>query len=338
MLEVNNNYISVDIYDILLHLRSVLNSMGIDLLRDIKDGDDNIMITCPNHKNGQERKPSCGIKKINKGNTKEGTVHCFTCGYTCSFEEFVSNCFGYDDKGYFGSKWLLENFYSIGVENRQDYLDFSDECNDIQYVDDEELKKYRFYHPYMYQRGLTDEIINKYDIGYDSSNGGSITFPVCDDYGRCLFIGRRMINYKYFNYPKNVDKPLYGLHLIPSDCNELIICESVFNALTCIKYGKYAVALLGTGNKNQFDKLNKLRCKHLILGLDPDEAGLKGSIRLLKAVKNKYITRFNNIPIGKDINDLNEFEFNSLNQELANLSDLENELEIIKKNKLSFIK
>ena len=334
MLQINDNYISVGIYDILLHLRGTLNSMGIDLLRDIKDGDDNVMVTCPNHKDGQERKPSCGIRKFDREGAKEGTVHCFTCGYACSFQEFVSNCFGYDDKGEFGSKWLLETFYSIGIENRQDYLDFSDNesNNKINYISEEELAKYRFYHPYMYQRKLTDDIINKYDIGYDPENGGSITFPVCDEFGRCLFIGRRMINYHYFNYPKNVDKPLYGLHLVPDDCNDLIVCESVFNALTCVRYGKNAIALLGTGTKNQYDMLSKLKCRHLILGLDPDEAGLKGSIRLLKSVKNKYITRYNNLPVGKDINDLNEDEFNSLQEEFADIVELENNLDLLKKS------
>ena len=78
--------------------------------------------------------------------------------------------------------------------------------------------------------------------------------------------------------------------------------------------------------------LSKLKCRHLILGLDPDEAGLKGSIRLLKSVKNKYITRYNNIPVGKDINDLNEDEFNSLQEEFADIVELENNLDLLKKS------
>ena len=38
------------------------------------------------------------------------------------------------------------------------------------YITEEQLDKYRYTHPYLYKRGLTDEDIYKYDLGYDNNN------------------------------------------------------------------------------------------------------------------------------------------------------------------------
>lgn len=52
---------------------------GILYLRTIKRTGNNIMVTCPFHKGGQERKPSCGIRITPDDFSSIGTVHCFTC-------------------------------------------------------------------------------------------------------------------------------------------------------------------------------------------------------------------------------------------------------------------
>ena len=62
----------------------------------------------------------------------------------------------------------------------------------------------------MYERGLTDEVIEEFDIGYDKDTR-CITFPVRDKSGGTLFVARRSVDTKYFNYPKEAEKPLYGL-------------------------------------------------------------------------------------------------------------------------------
>ena len=73
-----------------------------------------------------------------------------------------------------------------------------------------------------------------------------------------FFVARRAINTKLFHYPDNVEKPVYGAHLIDDSVKELYVCESAINALTCWVYGKKAVALLGLGTKYQYDILKKL--------------------------------------------------------------------------------
>ena len=172
----------------------------------------------------------------------------------------------------------------------------------------------------MYERKLTNEVIEKYDIGYQRDfvfdenwkPTEVITFPVRDINGNCLFVSRRSIHGKTFFLPKEFIKPVYGLYELPKDVKELIICESVINALTCVVYGKPAVALFGTGDEAQYNTLSNLPVRKYILALDPDNAGNKGIYRILKSsLRNKMLTKLI-IPEGKDINDLTKFEFDNL--------------------------
>ena len=270
----------------------------IDLLKDIKDSEDNIMVTCPYHKNGQERRPSAGISK------ETGIFHCFMCDTVKSLPEFISNCFGYDDYGVFGTQWLAKNFVTVAIEERKgvqldftrhiSHVDSVDHCNN-RFVSEEELDSYRYIHPYMYERKLTDEIIEKFDIGYDKDTD-CITFPVRNIYGNTLFVARRSVNSKYFNYPSGAEKPLYGLYEIYSDPlfmpSEVIVCESMLDALYFWTIDKYAVAMNGLGTELQFRQLRELPCRKLILATDNDSAGLKARERIRVNVKNKLITEY----------------------------------------------
>lgn len=323
MFEVKGIPILVDEIEILKQLRTDVElKTGRKILSKIKPSGDDIMVCCPIHNNGQEKRPSCGISIKHLGTRPPGTVHCFACGYVDNLEGFVSKCFGYDDSSY-GLNWLIENYIGDIETNSRPLLsfDYSRDIknNDISYITEEELKRYRFYHPYMWERKLTPEIVEKYDVGYQKDfifeEGWQpmevLTFPVRDINGNCLFVSRRAIYNKTFFLPKDLEKPVYGIYELPKNCSEVVICESVINALTSTIYGKPAVALFGTGNSLQYQQLNSLQVRKYILALDPDKSGREGEKRLEKYLKEKIITKLM-IPEGKDINDLSYEEFLSL--------------------------
>lgn len=344
MFYVNNQPIIASEIEVLQELKSQLALQGINRFEKFIETENHIQFNCPIHKNGQERSPSCGITKnriiteLGNGNKKvvePGTVHCFQCGYTTSLPEMISDCFGKNDMGIFGTQWLIKNFLTVSVQERKPLqLDLSRNTDNIKnqttnFITEEELDSYRYIHPYMYKRKLTDEIINKFDVGYDKDFvitykdkktnktmekhlGECITFPIRDINGNVLFIARRCINNKTFHYPNDVIKPIYGLYELPKNCKEIIICESIINALTCYTYGKPAVALNGTGTDFQYQQLLSLPCRHFILALDPDAAGYKGIQRIKKAIGNKKMLSMYIIPSGKDINDLSKEEFDNL--------------------------
>lgn len=314
MITVDNKVLNINVLTVIERLREDLLLKGIERFSKIKVNNDNLQVTCPIHKNGQEQKPSAGI--VLKGNEKveEGTIHCFTCGYTATLPELISDCFGFEDKGKFGKSWLLQNFASADLRQRTS-LNLAKPKIDkpITYICENELDTYRYYHPYMFKRKLTKEIINLFDVGFDKKTN-CLTFPTNDEQGNCLFITRRSVVGKYFNYPNNVDKPVYGLDKIPFDVTQVVVCESIINALTCWVYGDYAIALLGTGTQHQYDILKKSHIRKFILAFDGDNAGDKASERFKKALQNKAIITKLEIPRGKDINDLSKEEYLNLNE------------------------
>ena len=213
-MRINNIQFNVELIDILQELISQLRANNIELIQKYKEGPTHIQICCPYHANGMEHRPSAGLRK------EDGMFHCFACGEVHSLQEVISYCFGYTDDivGKFGWQWLLKNFATVQVEERKDVrLDFGRDrivdsnIFDKQFVTEEELYKYRYIHPYMYKRGLTDEVIELFDIGFDSDTQ-CITFPIRDINGNCLFVARRSVKTKFFNYPEGVEKPLYGLY------------------------------------------------------------------------------------------------------------------------------
>jgi hypothetical protein len=290
------------VQDILLELRYQLHLNGSYLFKAMKDTGDNIMVTCPMHKDGRESKPSCGVHK------ETGVVHCFTCGYSVQLSEMISNVFGYDDFGVFGKSWLRKNFSEIAVEERKDIaIDFSREKPSQQIeMTDEEYDKYRVYHPYMYKRGLTNEVIERFDIGYDAETD-SIIFPCHNLDGSISYTIRRSVNGKRFHYQGGTQKSLYGIYEFYrgfSNHTELVVCESSFNALSCVVCGIPAIALNGTGSKQQIEQLRKLSVRSLVLALDPDEAGRKGTEKIAKALKNDKIIYTVDYKDSRDLNDL----------------------------------
>lgn len=292
---------NVDCFTVIQELQAQLHMNNVPLLNKVIDTHKNVQVCCPYHKGGQERKPSAGFKK------SDGTFHCFTCGEVHTLPEVITHCFGHDDDilAKFGWTWLYKNFATIAVEDRKDVsLDF-ERTNDSRinndnttYIGEEELDKYRYYHPYWGKRGITDEhIIELFDLGYDIDTA-CVTMPVRDRDGKTVFVARRSVKFKFFNYPRDVQKPLYGLYELKCSypdsyergIEQVFICESMIDALLLWQAGHIAFALNGTFSYSQIDELKKLPIRKYILCTDNDEAGEKARAVLRKSLSNKLLT------------------------------------------------
>lgn len=318
-MQLKDLYIQEQLETILQVLKSDLSNKGIFRFETIKQNGNNVQTNCPFHKEGQEKKPSFGIRE------DDGKCHCFTCGWAGSLDEMISNIHLKYDEGKYGKQWLMKHFSSTEIESRPlmtfggRYIDRnnngstnrisnrSTSNDDIHnYISREELEKYRYIHPYMYERGLTDEIIEEFDIGYDEVQR-CITFPVYDVNKNLSFIARRSVDVKFFNYPADVEKPVYeAWRFVSGKYKTALVVESFLNCLTAWKYGIPSVALIGTGTKEQYEILRILPVRKYILALDPDEAGRKGQQRF-----KKYLSKYKQIQElvyedERDINDLQE--------------------------------
>ena len=324
-MRIGNLELNTTTKDILDKFFRELKSSGSTLFsRGYRESNGYYMVQCPYHKMGQEKKPSAQFR------ASDGLFYCFYCKDPHPITKVIGDCLEVN-----GRAWLLENFDGSNIEERDVPIDMSSLLpkEKPKYLDKSILAQYRFTHPYMFERKLNLETIRKFDVGYDKDFtmvterngkiykqhiGECITFPVKDEFGNILFIARRAIKQKFFNYPQDVDKPIYGLYELNREIKHGInidtvyICESMFNCLTIWTWGKYAVALNGTGSAKQIETLRKLPFRHYILALDPDAAGEKGTKKIIEGLKNTKIVDILQLPTGKDVNDLEQNEFNNL--------------------------
>ena len=96
-MQIDDFHIQADVVDIIQELKSQLSLNGVELFSKFFDSGDNVMVCCPYHKGGQERRPSAGIRKT------DGMFHCLACGETHTLPEMISHCFGRQDFGVFGA-------------------------------------------------------------------------------------------------------------------------------------------------------------------------------------------------------------------------------------------
>lgn len=308
---IDNKIIEAPIVDIIQALREDTGNYYFNYIG--KDGDKDIKVTCPYHKNGVENRSSAGIFNLKDDPEVEyGFFKCFTCGKKVPLYAVVSHCFDKDEK--FGKEWLVDNFGSLLPIQKMIPPAFIQKKKekvvvDREYIDESELNKFNYIHPYMYKRKLTNDVIAKFKIGYDKDTD-SITFPCWDINGNLTSISRRSVSGKRFNLERDLKKDVYLLNFInPKVDNTVYVTESQINALTLWSYGLPAIALFGTGTEHQYDILNNYGIKHYVLCLDPDDAGRKGTIRLINNLK-KCIIDIKDLPDGKDVNDLTQSEFN----------------------------
>lgn len=298
-------------------------------------------ICCPYHNDGKETHPSSGILLEDewKGGQKTpaGFFHCFACKKVATIQELVEHVIKVHSVDVTVAE-MLRKMVEIDPEEIETIIpssmfeDFNAKLalGNLQslqnikpkYVTEDELQQYRFTCKYMYDRGLTDEIIEKYDIGFQANyvppkwkkGVPCITFPIKDINGNVLFVARRSIEDKRFFLPKDLDKPVYGLYELPRNKKAVAICEGVFDALTLVKYGQPAIALFGTGSPHQIEQIKRyVQAPIYYLALDNDEAGEKGINRLRKGLKSSaFLFQYEGMPDGADMNDLSYEQFKAL--------------------------
>lgn len=272
---------------------------------DIRNKD--LSIACPQHKGGQEGHPSCQVfVERNDPRIEYGTAHCFVCGYRASLLKLVSDCLQVDISQ--AKKWLKSFFGSSSKEAL--YLPPLEDSEDKpKTLDPQILETFWDRHPYMYQRGLSDEVLDRFQIKYDPVSS-CVVFPVWDEKSNLVMLTRRSVKNKHFFIPAGIEKPVYLLDkLLAEPPSVVAVCESQINCLTCWTYGLPAIALFGTGSTHQLEMLNKSPLRNYVLLFDGDEAGRRGARRFISEMRSDVFITDVLVPRGKDVNDLSREQF-----------------------------
>ena len=300
-------------------IETILNELNLELkvngkssLQFARTTSNYKQLHCPFH---TDHNASAGVS------LEHGYFTCFSCKRKFSLARFISILLYGEDFELNGEQWLIKNFADYILDNRESALLKPSREKSIQlatnYVPDDVLDNYAFYHPYITdKRGISKKVVDLFDVGYDSSfklkEGGNnipcVTFPVKTIEGNCLFIARRAINSKMYNYPEKKLKPLYGVHelaMTDSFSDELYITESIINCLSLWSAGLRAIALNGLGSEHQYELLKRIPNRNLVLALDTgDSAGRIGVNKLYKELRQDKIMSWLVMPNKTDINEL----------------------------------
>lgn len=310
-LKIKNRLITEPIINILYQARREANNGKLKDIIDKHNG--NLLISCPCHKDGFERRPSCTVAISTETDLEPGFAHCFTCGYSAPLTQLITDVFNEDDIS-FGEEWIRERFGTTLVSSVEYLPEIVLEKPKIEktFLDESILTEYDYYHPYMWHRKLSKEVVDMFRVGYDK-NRDAITFPVYDEKHRLVMVTARSVNTKRFWIPADVQKPVYLLyHLLENNIKTAYVCESQINALYMWSLGYCSCALFGTGSETQYETLRKCGIRNFITCFDGDEAGQRGAYRFRKNIpKDCFITDIH-LPAGKDVNDLSAEEIKNL--------------------------
>lgn len=171
---------------------------------------------------------------------------------------------------------------------------------------------------YLNGRGISDSIIGQYKLGWGEFYGKWwITIPIKDTEGNYAFFKLRQDpedqtnpdKYKFF--PTGSKATIFGWEMLEGNEDNIVICEGEFDCLVLNSKGVAAItstAGAGTFKEEWFEHLKKL--KKIYLCFDKDEAGAKGSERLIPSLENKLpkaaiyqITFPERMTDGKDVTD-----------------------------------
>jgi len=135
-------------------------------------------------------------------------------------------------------------------------------------------------HPYLAQRGLTEDTIREFGIGFFSGKGtmaGRVVIPIHNERGELVAYAGRAIDgtEPRYKFPAGFHKGqvLYNLHRV-KDAVSVVLVEGFFDCMKVSQAGYPCVALMGSSmSKVQERLLSEQNIAEVILMLDGDEAG-----------------------------------------------------------------
>ena len=313
VLRVDNYIIDVPLFEVVTQLRMALTNGKLKEIKTWTEGDDNIVVTCPNrhHKGGREHSAAMNIYVGEDSKIPYGYCKCWACDFQCNFVRFVAECFESSED--FAKKWLIDKF---GVFSESRVLTDSDivikQKRGIAKLPSNYLDTLQSWHPYLAERKLSRDVCELFKVKYDPMTS-QIVFPCFDVAGNIIMAPRRSIVYKNFYLDSEQEKPVYCLdYIIKNNITTAMICEGPFDVLTCYTYGYPAIGTFGNPSPNQILAINKSPIKVLYIAMDNDYAGRRMANVIKSGLDPRIIVKEVQWPYGKkDPNELSYEEFNN---------------------------
>jgi len=177
------------------------------------------------------------------------------------------------------------------------------------------------WHPYLEERGVQPDTATGFGIGYYTGSGflhHRVVFPIHDSAGQLVgYAGRRLDGGEpRYLFPPGFRKSqvVFNLHrAVKEAAGCAVVVEGFFDCLRVHQAGyPNVVALLGVSLSEVQEQLLVERFPRLVLMLDGDEAGRRGSQQLAARLKGKVSLSVVEVPSGRQPDQLSSEEMESL--------------------------
>lgn len=275
---------------------------------------------------------------------KLNIVKCFSCSVTYDLFDLIGIDYGITD--FKDQKKQAEILFPTGFISKQTInIPKKKELNPAggnmdtkKYIED--CHKAVKQTDYFKVRGITEDTVEKFNLGYDQSRD-AVIIPCSDDYYITRPINSDDKDAKYINLKgKNIQ--LFNPGAL-DQTEPVFITEGCFDALSILQTGFQALAINSTSNigilLNELKKRELNRLPYLILYLDNDNSGIKAQETLSAELKGLNIA-FSEVKIAnrnKDANsDLLAFKSDFRGILKENIDQIPNEMAEYEKNNLIY--
>ena len=262
--------------------------------------------------------------------TRRNKVHCFGCGADYDIFNLIGIEYGLDD---FQSQFNKAcELYDVEVEqiptikptrvrtpqNKRESEDVK--MSTVDYYKACEAAVHQT--SYFKSRGLSNETIKNFSLGYDATKQRAI-IPVTREF----YISRSVSGKGFYN-PSGVKSTIY--HKTVKDRNKpIFVVESAFCALSIAEVGGNAIALNSTNNSPQLIELIKEQALYelrFVLSLDNDKTGHEATYNLMNELRKLNVECID-YNVSDEFKDPNELLVADASRLKANVAEAEQEFE-----------
>jgi DNA primase len=277
----------------------------VDEYTDLTKGYDNDWFGCCPHPNHNDPTPSFHVRETSEGQK----WFCFGCNTGGDCIDFIM---WIEDMQWKDAIMYLANKYNIPMPKSKYEKEYKrNKMLANKYQKDIKERAYK----YLYDRGLSNDDISKWNIGYDKYND-RIVFPMADKYGNIIGFNKRIIESKNKHDKKYIHSPgseifkksqyLYGTNHINKKHEYIIITEGVMDVILATKYGlQNVVCTLGVALTKEHIPYLKSLNKTVILIYDGDSKGIEAINKAANLLlDNDIYCKTVILPDGKDLADI----------------------------------
>lgn len=291
-------------------MRAIVKQLGLNIVGETSH---DFLCLCPFH--GNRHTPSFSVSH------QKGLYLCFnpSCGVSGTIIELVKNMSKRNEFEALrfimsAQKESVANFedeLSEVLEEKPDFDEFSQETLDKLHLQINERSR-----SYFNNRGINDESINHFRLGY-SGNQDMVIVPVHSPDGIPVGLVGRSIEGKSFKNSTRLprSKTMFNIHRARRESSTAIVVESSFDAIRVHQsgYPNVIATLGGSMSRINLENINR-NFTRVIIMTDADQAGRELGITLANSLKNKEIlwAAYSNDTIyphdAKDVGDMTEEE------------------------------